>query len=667
LYIHSLLNHFLYEKPLFCPPLSSNLLKRTFIVALAFIFMKAYDAKAQFMTVYSNNQVLLSSQASTKYATLQDTNHSKSAKIVSTQDVRNVQSGGRLFFLLPGTNDTLRAEATLITDDANGFTWSGKLLNTPGYLSFVYQNGTVGGFVQAAEHFYELIPLEGNYQAWIERNNDHRSECATVDPEAPTNLPPGPDYCDYLPTYNTCPALITVLFIVTPEAETWANAHYGNVNLLMQLGQITANMAFNNSDIPNKEVRIQWIIPEDTFPFNLGFNINADLTKLQEWGEPYRSALSADAVVLLSNRSYATATGVATGDGAPAYNKAFAIVEAPYMISDYVFAHELGHLFGCRHAWKYDYGNDNEGVCAHAIHHIPVVPPVPPSGYDDVQEIHAWYTLLANSFYGNIETIIEKDGETYIVKFLSDTHILHYSNPAVSYDGFPTGRDASSSFPADNADQIRKTGCTVAEFGRNIDLTFSIRVPGCHDPLVYTADIAEPPPGFAGVGPYTVNWYWSTSGIFTLPLQLLGTGQSLSLERHPACPVYWIKCIVTSADGVVVSRIRKITLQACGCVDRDQPEIQSTVLTASDVSLVYPNPVTDGKLLVRNMEQSNSKTNYMIVDATGRTRMSGIKSRISSGLFQVDVNSLENGCFVLRLQREAGKQENIKFVIAKDN
>ena len=201
--------------------------------------------------------------AAARYANLTDTAYSQSVHIVSLADIRQTQPNDTVFFQLPGRLDTLWAEATMVTDNpSDGFIWSGRLLNHPGYLAFLIRNGLTAGFLQEAGDFYELTPLDSTYQFWTRRKHTALAGCGTPEDTTTYTEPPGPDYCSLplgVDTFNTCPALISVLLVLTNEGKKWILEHFGNIDTYVALGQITVNMAFGNSAIPNKEVRVKWI------------------------------------------------------------------------------------------------------------------------------------------------------------------------------------------------------------------------------------------------------------------------------------------------------------------------------------------------------------------------------------------------------------------------
>ncbi|HAD34179.1 MAG TPA: hypothetical protein DCF44_06735, partial [Chitinophagaceae bacterium] len=557
-----------------------------------------------------------------------------------------------------------------ISEDVTGaFIWSGKLTSSPapGYVSFVIKDGQTGGFIQVGPDFYEVSPISSTYQFLTKRNNDYNPShgCASS-PDSLSSPPEGPDDCEYLPDYNTCPALITVLLILTPEAVDIVENLYGSVDLFALLGQSSVNSALWNSDVPNKEIRVKWVE-------KAGFNFSSsptpyvdDLDELISFSEPERTIHQADHVVFIPHIDYAGIGGIANLPDLPDPNRAYSIVEPQLFLSKFVFAHELGHNWGFRHNWPIDLGSDQAKVCAHAKRWLPIntVPPI-----DWFQEIESWRTLVGEPVSTEQNWLFDIGGEDVIIQIISDYPILHYSNPNILYNGEPTGRATGKI--ADNADHFRKYGCDINDYNESNELEVYVTVSPCANPISLTADINPPDAGLPGIGPYTVYWFWNTSGVFGNggSQQFLGTGTTLNLNSHPACPTFWIKCVVVSSDNVAISRIQKVTLGNCDCLQEERPGRQreelSDLLTTESVK-IYPNPVVQDYLLVEGIQHSDAEISWKIWDALGKLCLTGKKLYISNAPFSIPVHTLKNGLYFLSLPTADGKTEAHKFIITKN-
>ncbi|HAD11115.1 MAG TPA: hypothetical protein DCF33_01630 [Saprospirales bacterium] len=625
---------------------------------------------AQFITEFQPGQIQWPAGGYTRFQTLQSSDLCSSVKIVSLQDVRTAQTNGTLTFQIPGSSTSMTAEATLISEDVTGaFIWSGKLTSSPapGYVSFVIKDGQTGGFIQVGPDFYEVSPISSTYQFLVKRNNDYNPShgCASS-PDSLSSPPEGPDDCDYFPDYNTCPALITVLLILTPEAVDIVENMYGSVDLFALLGQSSVNTALWNSDIPNKEIRVKWVEKSGFVFSSLPSPYDWDMKALPLFSEPERTLHKADHVVFIPHIDYDSIAGVANLPDLPDPNRAYSIVEPELFLSKFVFAHELGHNWGFHHNWPIDIGSDQDKVCAKGKRWIPLntLPPI-----DWYQEIPTWKTIMAVPISLDVDYKFDVNGVEVFAHFISDYTILHFSNPAVSYNGEPTGRALGKI--ADNADHFRKYGCEINDYNESNELEVYVTASPCTVPISLTADINPPDAGLPGVGPYTVYWFWNTSGIFGNggSQQFLGTGATLNLNSHPACPTFWIKCVVVSSDNVAISRIKRVNLGNCDCLQEERPgrqrEESSYPLNANSIQ-IYPNPVEQDYLMVDGMPESDVEISWKIWDALGRLCLKGQTPVTGNAPFSIPVHTLENGLYFISLPTTDGETESHKFIITKN-
>jgi hypothetical protein len=629
---------------------------------------------AQVFTVHNPNLVSLTTAETTKFNALVSQEGSQNVKLVSTSDVRNIQVNGRIRFLLPDIpGDTLVADAALISEK-NGYTWSATLADAKGYATFIYQGGMTFGYIQYASSFYELLPLNTQYQTLVKRNIDPDKGCADGSDDEGI-IGPGSE-CDFPVTfnfYNTCPAVVSVLFVITNEAKNWITANYGSNNAFVAAAQATVNQAFVNSDIPNKTVIISWVEADLSGALSFEKNIEADRLNLSNFIGTYRDAAQADMAALITNQGYTEAVG-AVMDFGPDFFTAFMLIEAPYAVANYTFAHEFGHLIGCRHNWPIDYGNDNEPICAHAKRYFE-----PPAViyYNDpnfIHQVNSWTTILGiRAPQPPISITIKDETGEYLAQVVDDYRILHYSNPEVYYGQEMTGRPADDDYPANNAAFIRNDACTVADFFPTQDLNVFIAsdapspLDPCIDP-VFTAEVVQPAEGLPGQGPYSYTWYLSTNGQFPTGSTPVGTSYELNFgEHHPACNVYWLKVVVSSPDGVVVSTIRKITLPPVCCTTpgvKDRNDDSQTVIDVNEQDLfVFPNPVSGDFLRVKSAKAQSHWAPCSIVNALGQSLVQTQLEFDTEGSGYLPVRYLPNGLYYLNIQMNSGAIISKKFII----
>lgn len=635
---------------------------------IAFFYLSPVLLHAQlFFTAHNPNSVTFSPALQYRYQSLSNSAAVKELTIVSTADPRAALRDGQLSLQIPGSPDTLLAQGNLIEEnDHVGFRWSGTILNAPGYVTFDVREGLTGGYMMVGQDYYEIIPADSTYQFLVKKARANNS-CAIGEElkfELPHDITTMPyDLCEYGSDYETCPALISILVIVTPSAQQELANSWGGVGFFIKFGEAMANQAFYNSDIPNKEVRVEYVLRDDS-----GFNYSTlsnpslaalnDLTTLQSWPVALteRDNYNADLVFMLVGSDWNdVAGGIATLSGAPSFQSSFSIVEADWFLSEGAFCHELGHLFGCRHNWSTNLGDDDVEVCAHARRNYIFSDP-PFGNYD----IYSWRTIVGvPEAEGSVFVLI--DPGIYQEYQWHESWILHYSNPEIFYQGAPTGLGMGE--VSDNAQQIRNTGCTVADHYPQQELSVfaSFDHPvNCGD-RTFSAAIVAPEPGLPGIPPYTVSWYWNTSGVFDYPGQsstLLGTGSSLTIaDPSSECGVYYVKCVVQSSDHIQVSRILAVKLDPECCTHAEKSTNRENYLvTATEHRLdpyIFPNPASDAIYLSQG---ADPVVYFEMQDQYGRLLSAG---ETETGVEETEAIELPKflpaGLYYLRTRQLSGK------------
>lgn len=199
---------------------------------------------------------------------------------------------------------------------------------------------------------------------------------------------------------------IRVLVLYTPNAQP--SSLISNLKNTILTAVAYANQSFVNSQI---NYQIELVYAGQTNYSESG-NIDIDLSRLKNTGDGFmdevhtlRNKYSADVCVLF-NYLNAGPCGVAASIGATAAN-AFCVVNTDCDVSYYSFAHEIGHLLGCRHDPSHD-SSTTPFVYGH--------------GY--VHPSNTWRTIMA---YGPSTC----------------QRVQYWSNPNVLYNGTPTGTIAT--------------------------------------------------------------------------------------------------------------------------------------------------------------------------------------------------------------------------------
>jgi hypothetical protein len=581
--------------------------------------------------------------------------------VVSTADVRSLQANDTLNFTIPGFTGNITAVATRVTQDSiEGYSWSGKLLSHLGYISLRYAFGQTFGSILIEDEFYEILPLDNTYQFLVNRKTEHGKNCGNEEVES--GFSGGPGECDlpagYNP-YNTCESVVTVLLVITKEAEIWILNNYGSLAAFALQGQDLTNLAFLNSDIPNKEIRVRWITRDYSSSLSTSGSIAPDLLGLDMILESDRDTEHADMAFLITNQGYTNAYGGVRSLDLVA-ELAYGIIEAPFFTSNLTFQHEVAHILGCHHNWPSNLGDDDTNTNAHARRIIIIPENI---NYENVNDVHSQVTIVGIEVFNSTAYLLDDgNGSDFIGLFVSNTQILHYSNPEVNYGIHPTGTSC-----ANNAGQIRNSACIVAEFMESQELeVFIENVNGICGSLEYEASIIVPTGGSQGGAPYDIKWYWSPNGNFSPNDEVfLDDELNLILTNHPSCPVYWLKCVVTSSDGITVTAIKKITLswECCPYIDPGGfgKKISLPVKYAVEIS---PNPTRWDGFQLETTYTEPENVHFEISTPAGQLMQSGT-FQFEDGVFWLETPQLESGMYFLSLHFPDNSNQSSKLVVIK--
>lgn len=612
------------------------------VIALLLMFVVTASSQKVLFTVRDLSVRELTQPSKKQLDALADPSFSEKVWLITAKDLREVVKGGFLTFYFPDGNKIV-IKASMITDNPQkGFVWSGNIVSGGnGYAVFRVKDNMKSAIISVDGTQYEMIPLDPDYQALVKKKADFSENgCALELPPDITTDPLDGD-CEYTPDYNTCPALIDILIAVEPEAAVEIKQKYGTLDYFLWIAEHTVNFAFWNSDIPNKEVNVKWIELESYGGLSSEIGIDVDNFKFFAENNQLRTIHHADIILLLTTDRYDDVSGAVNAIG-PGIDDAYGIVETSNFYAYHIFAHEVGHTLGCRHEW----GADNAPDCAHGYLGMKTFAPVP--GMTEGTG-HIWTTLMHR--YLPLEDFLWPMGNMFYLMENEGT-ILHYSNPTIIYDGIPTGSIGVQS--KDNAQKIRNTGCTVANFTPSSTLSVAI-IPSIDcstGAATYTAQPIVPAAGFPGQPPYAYNWSWSLDGVFdevTLNTQQFGNTQTATLPIPPSVCEYWVRCTVSSpVDGVFISRIMLVNPvnYGCLCVGLGGPEITDRDQKgATHPSFrLLPNPV-ENYLRIEGLSM-DEKYQFFISDAVGRIGQSG---QLSAGNNSFSVAALPKGYYQIAI------------------
>lgn len=279
--------------------------------------------------------------------------------------------------------------------------------------------------------YYRLFPLEGNYYLLqqIDRSSLPEEDCRDL--KGSTSLqqkasakPPGDD-----PIGCT----IRLLVAYTDAADMWAQSNgFGDAVGLAQAAVNTSNATLANSDVGFTfelacVVRVAYT-ESGNFATDVGRMqdpSDGDMDELHALRDLYR----ADLCVLITEGN--GGCGRAFEIGTPE-NEAFCAANASCCVGNFTFAHELGHLFGCRHD---PYVDNTATPFAY--------------GHGYVQVSDQWRTVMA---YNNE---CEDNG-------VFCARVAYWSNPDVNYP--PTDQPMGTTATHHNARVLNETWTSVRDF-----------------------------------------------------------------------------------------------------------------------------------------------------------------------------------------------------------
>jgi Secretion system C-terminal sorting domain/Metallo-peptidase family M12B Reprolysin-like len=553
----------------------------------------------------------------------------KSVKVVSIGSLDESLKEDFLSVSLGIGAETLEFESTAYNyygkDD---YRWAGKLKKGGGYMFFVSKPEGKVGAIQFNHRFIAIRPVNKELSILLEQDVRKYEALSCEDPKEKPKLKTRSAITDpcVINDGTNCSAIIDVLVLYSPPALTWLNDNWGFWSFFHPFFlEVELWVAAQNSGIVNKEFRCRF----NTFTMPLTTNPNTDINALinNQNAQQLRDLYKADMVVLMTNQSYVIPQGPVagiTGTLTVENDRMYDIVEIPFSLGGrWTLAHEMAHAMGARHNRIANGGNDDETDCAHGFNFT--------DGSGTVQR-----TILALAGAGQ-------------------DRLLHFSNPNIQFNNAATGTAND-----DNARAIRNTGCTVAAFRPSPEWSVSMSVYGIFcspgDEMNFYANVTTPAPSFPGFGPYSYQWFWTTSSAFNTN-NLLGTDPQLTLSSSLG-NVFWMHLVVTSADGqeiVVSRRVRK----TCAYELRENNVNNTLFQTAKiqDMS-ISPNPSNGIFEIVLNIQNDEGRTSLGLFDTNGKQIKSITNEVLAKGQHSVklDLSNIQNGIYICKLNNNSQNQ-----------
>jgi len=547
----------------------------------------------------------------------------KKMEFIQMGNLPTLQKNGVLKFLIPGRPGQIEAYATRVKSfSSTNYEWYGKINGGLGTMIVLNKNGKISASIYLPGEVYEIISTDNDihilltYDNIISKtlNTCGTDEKATLKKTEKNNTP------NSSLRVQPCQDNTRVLVLFTPAAQ----AAVADINQTIDLCISQFNQAVYNSAITtNSYIELAgsqlYNRTETTIVGDLDF-IRNDIN-----AQTARNNTNADYVILLTNGSYGTNYGrAATVE--PDDANSYAIVQAVAATNENkVFAHEAGHLYGCRH-------------------------------HDDLsgQPYAHGYTFRPNFLGPRYLTLMVGGNET-------GTRLLNFSNPNVFIDGAPTGTTTNNH----NARRVTETFGILRNF-RNTPfrpLTASIEGTQTGDECTqgnWEAVVS------CGTAPYTYDWEYSYDG-FTYYYGASGEFYSATLT----CPVglyqnYYVKLTATSSDFQIATSFLTVYVNRNGdpkyrITGNPKPNvIKQPKYDLKEISAVqkitrnqlsaFPNPAKNTTQIEIQLKETQP-VKVEIINSFGQSIKLLFEGNLQAGahLKNVDVRRLAKGMYMYKL------------------
>lgn len=329
--------------------------------------------------------------------------------------------------------DDLRLAAVIERVEAglNSIVYVGRIGGQPGsFVHLAVTQDQLAGSISLPQIFYSVRYAGDNLHLIQEID---RNQLPPDGEPRRVKLPPAPTFLQAPEADDG--SFIDVMVVYTSAARIEAGGTNA-IQSLINLGVSETNTAYANSQV----IQRLRLVHTAEVNYTESGEVGTDLSRLRNTGDGFmdevhslRNTYQADLVTLLVGDVAGKVCGTGylmNGNNANFASSSFNVVVRSCVSPNYSFAHELGHNQGLNHARQDDIG---PGAYSYSF------------GYKS--PTNAFRTVMAYNCAGG-----------------GCPRVLHFSNPAVLYNGEPTGVDAPAANSADNAQSLNNTRLTVASF-----------------------------------------------------------------------------------------------------------------------------------------------------------------------------------------------------------
>lgn len=617
-------------------------------ILLAVFYQNIMNAQSDFIEPLSESSFLSQGALSDLY--YKQVNDSRNLHVtpIRLNNLWDFQSFGELRFNLPGIETPIRAVVNMpkrfsLTD----YIWTGDIIDEAnqiiGHVNFVQKRSKKFGSINIGNRYFIIKDLNTIYQddqLLVEVDIEALSNACIVG-EFVNEIANGHGTTTEDPVFfgptggggeERCEAVITILVLYTQEV---IDAGF-DPEQLAELGVIDLNTALSESNIPDVSVSAELVgveIWNDYEENSDAIEAVNDLAISVTADSQLRDNLNADLVILFqdkditavnpSNGQLVDLEGIAitvnemeSATDTLDYNMAFSVIEAAG--SSQTFAHEVGHLLGCRHL----------------------------KGNDFHEFANARIFCASPTIVGGVVTCKNGAIKSTIMNGDSDSieiapRVLRFSNPEGEYNGQTTGSPVHN-----NAQAISWSACVVSLFGGRVD-------GGFEDPAFNAFASGPTNVSYASEGYYLyssyywgcldgeVHYCWEISWDYGATYQNLSTDEDAILYRdevHPYMPVGYIRLTAicseepdTSISFIELKNWSAYNLEISPDDIRVPPEklndsVSQKIIKNHDIDintishsdeLVYPNPANDRLFLTAEARNNMGALDVVLLSTQG--------------------------------------------------
>lgn len=589
------------KKPFFFPITKRAM---TFVLSALFFNLVSGQTITSFIQPASVNIGSLTSAQAAEYQKIQNDSNFLNYQFVDLLNLSTEASDGKLDINVPGygCGDLIFKSKMVRYTSENEYYWYGEVLPeegdscscNSGYLMLIANNLEKHGIMEIDDDNFELFDIGGQVNVLAQEDSTvvNSRVCGNITSPAIT----GDDSIEERSGCNT----IDVLVLFTPAAnsvpgsntskaakgiehfnQVLANSHVNNfrANLVGTVGVSFLETSSAGADAT--------ALATGTAIFELSPGTR-DVTQL-------RNDFAADIVIMMTNGNYnsSTTNGAAAAFG-PSESMAAAIVEKDNITT---MAHELGHLFGCRH--------ETCNFVAELISSTALCDNT--AGPDHPH----FFRTGCKPFRQRRRT------EMWSYPNGNGNRIPHYSNPDVEYQG-TINKKATGTSSRNNAARMRNGACAVSAFRQSPNQApFMVNIEGNTFVCPCKSTTLQATISGGANGAFQYEWRTSTNGISYSNI----VSNNSSYSATAPCTVSdgsYVKVTAISSTGEETFDVFYIEAKDPPYPLVDCP-MEYTGNNNNNISFVsiYPNPIS-GKTKITYTINESTQVSLSLFDYTGK-------------------------------------------------